>query len=148
MSDKPNPIHPAPLMRFIIELTTWTWLLVIGLTFFNVTFITQKENPIGESWIYLLLLLLSLFLLSQFNFPGDKKPHGKMVSGTIRIAVEFFSASLGIIAAWVLFGMIGIVLQTVISVIAFYLDRDRWRWMLGQLKIPPDYVIALGYYQG
>ena len=147
MSDELNPIHPAPLMRFVIELTTWIWLLLIGLAFFSIDIIKPKENLIGEPWFYLIILILSIFLLSQFNFPGDKKPHGKTVSGEIRIIIEIFSASLGVFAAWILFGLIGVMFQSLLSLIAFYLDRDRWRWMLGQLSIPPDYVLALGNFE-
>jgi hypothetical protein len=145
MSEKLNPIHPAPIMRFMIEFTTWTWLLVISLTYFGFDLIILEENLIGEPWIYLVLLIASLVLLSQFNFPGDKKPHGKLVSGRIRISIEIFSASLGVLSAWFLFGLIGIIIQVILTLSVFYLDRDRWRWMLGRLVAPPDYVVALGY---
>lgn len=141
MDEFRNSLHLAPVMRFVVELTTWIWLLLIGIQ------VVDAQGLLGfESWVFLILLVLSLFLLSQFNFPGDKKPHGKMVTGWQRITVEVFSASLGVIAAWVIFGMISVFFQTGISFFSFYLDRERWKWFLGFREDPPDYVLALGNY--
>ncbi|MHA1975448.1 MAG: hypothetical protein ACW98F_08105 [Candidatus Hodarchaeales archaeon] len=126
MSEIRNIVHIAPVMRFVVELTTWTWLILLG-----IQVVDDSERMIFDSWIFLILLLLSLFLLSQMNFPGDKKPHGKMVTGWQRILVEIFSASLGIFAAWVIFGPLGVMFQTGISILSFFLDRERWKWFLG-----------------
>jgi hypothetical protein len=141
MNDKINSIHAAPIMRFLVELTTWVWLLLISLGLAIDS--TRHTLP---NWFFFLLLLLSLVLLSQLNFPGDKKPHGKMVRGEIRIFVEIFSAILGIFGAWILFNSLGVVLQLALTLLSFYLDLDRWKWFLGKNEVPPNYVIALGNY--
>jgi hypothetical protein len=141
MNKNANPIHPAPIMRFFVELTTWIWLLMIG-----VGLAIDSERQILPAWVFLLLLVISMFLLSQLNFPGDKKPHGKMVKGEIRIIVEVFSSLLGILGAWILFDNFGVLLQTVFTLTSFYLDLDRWKWFLGRNELPPSYVIALGHY--
>ena len=137
MNQKANPIHPAPIMRFLVELTTWIWLLMssLGLT------IIQVPYPV---WFFPFLLAISIVMLSQLNFPGDKKAHGKMVSGKVRIFVEIFSAFLGLISARIVFDLLGLYLQLILSLISFYLDRDRWKWFLERNEGPPDYVIALG----
>ncbi len=98
MSQKANPIHPAPILRFLVELTTWVWLLLIELGL-----AVESERILLPTWVFLLMLALSLIMLSQLNFPSDKKPHGKMVSGIARISVEIFSSILGIFGAWILF---------------------------------------------
>jgi len=140
MNKKANPIHPAPIMRFFVELTTWIWLLLIGLGL-----VIESESQIIPAWVFLLLLVLSVVLLSQLNFPGDKKPHGKMVKGEVRILIEVFSALLGIFGAWILFDILGVFLQTGLTLLSFYLDLDRWKWFLGKNEEPPEYVIALGH---
>jgi hypothetical protein len=141
MNNKVNPIHPAPIMRFLVELTTWIWLLMISLGL-----AIDSSRHALPNWFFFLLLLLSLGMLSQLNFPSDKKPHGKMVRGEIRIFVEIFSSILGIFGAWILFDNLGGFLQLVLTLISFYLDLDRWKWFLGRNEVPPDYVIALGNY--
>ena len=141
MNEKANPIHPAPIMRFLVELSTWLWLLLVGLGL-----AVDTGRQILPSWFFLILLVLSLALLSQLNFPGDKKPHGKMVGGEVRISVEIFSALLGIFGAWTLFGTSGIFFQLILTLFSFYFDRDRWKWFLGMNTEPPDFVIALGNY--
>ena len=141
MNKNANPIHPAPIMRFFVELTTWIWLLMIGVGLAN-----DSERQILPGWVFLLLLVISMFLLSQLNYPGDKKPHGKMVKGEIRIMVEVFSSLLGILGAWILFGNFGVLLQAVLTLTSFYLDLERWKWFLGRNELPPDIVIALGHY--
>ncbi len=146
MSEIRGTMFKAPLMRFMLELTTWVWLLILGLETFNFSLVDSQERTKIDSWIFLALLILSVFLLSQFNFPGDKKPHGKMVSGWQRIGVEIFSACIGIFAAWILFGSLGIIFQTSISVVAFYFDRERWKWFLDYREEPPDFVLVLGNY--
>ncbi len=140
VNKKANPLHPVPVMRFLVELTTWIWLLVAGLGF-----ATGSERQVLPAWVFLLLLVISMFLLSQLNFPGDKKTHGKMVRDEIRILVEISSSLLGIFGAWILFGLLGFVSQLILTLISFYLDRDRWKWFLGRNKILPDYVLALGH---
>ena len=141
MNKKTNPIHPAPIVRFFLELTTWIWLLLIGLGL-----AVGSNRQILPAWVFLLLLVISLVLLSQFNFPGDKKPHGKMVRGEVRILVEVSSSILGIIGVWILFGTFGSFFQLILTIYSFYLDRDRWKWFLGKNKEPPIYVLALGHY--
>ena len=142
MNEKANPIHPAPIMRFLVELSTWLWLLLVGLGL-----AVDTGRQILPSWFFLILLVLSLAFLSQLNFPGDKKPHGKMVGGEVRISVEIFSALLGIFSAWFLFGVSGVSIQLIFTLFSFYLDLDRWKWFLGRKENPPDHVIALGYYK-
>ena len=142
MNEKANPIHPAPIMRFLVELSTWIWLLMISLGLA----IDSSRHTLPD-WLFFLLLLLSLGMLSQLNFPGDKKPHGKSVRGEVRIFVEIFSSLLGIIGAWILFDNLGAFLQLLLTLFSFYLDLDRWKWFLGRNEVPPDYVIALGNYQ-
>ena len=146
MSEIGNILHIAPIMRFVVEFTTWIWLLLIGIETFGFKVINPDNRMIFDSWVFLGLLIVSLFLLSQLNFPGDKKPHGKMVTGWQRIIVELFSASLGIFAAWVIFGSLGTIFQTVLSLFSFFLDRERWKWFLGRRKSPPDFVLALGHF--
>ncbi len=144
MNEIRDVLHIVPIMRFVVESTTWIWLLLIGIETFGFPVINSKNRMIFDSWVFLGFLLLSLFLLSQFNFPGDKKPHGKMVAGWQRITVEIFSATLGIFAAWVIFGVLGAIFQTAVSVLSFILDRERWKWFLGYREGPPNFVLALG----
>lgn len=111
-----------PAFRFITELATWILLLIY-------------------KWP---LIILSVPLLSMLNYPGDKRSveqgvTGLAVPGWIRISVEFFSAILGIFAAFMVFGVIGLGLQTLITSFSFFLDKDRWLWMLGKKDIP-DFV--------
>ena len=111
-----------PLMRFVVELTTWIWLL-----FFN-----------------FLLLILSLISLALLNYPGDKRPQADKVTGFeipggLRIFVEINSAIMGIIAAFEIFSILGLTFQIAITLFSFYLDYDRWGWMLGR-KSMPNYV--------
>lgn len=146
MDEIRKTLHIAPVMRFVVESTTWIWLLLLGLGVFGISVVQAEDRLILDSWVFLLLLVLSLFLLSQFNFPGDKKPHGKMVLGWQRILVEMFSAGLGIFAAWVIFGLLGFILQMGISLLSFFLDRERWKWFLGYREEPPEFVRALGNY--
>ncbi len=147
MAEIREALHIAPIMRFVLELTTWVWSLLLGLPTFGVGIIDSQVQMDFEPWIYLGLLIISIFLLSQFNFPGDKKPHGKMVTGWQRILVEIFSAGLGIFAAWILFGILGLLFQLALTIFAFILDRERWKWFLGFRKEPPSFVLALGHYQ-
>ncbi len=143
-----SPIAPAPVFRFVVELTTWTWLLVLGIVTFNINpFNIDFNSRMGvESWIFLLLLVISLSLLSQFNFPGDKKEHGILVPGWIRISIEIFSGFIGIFAAWFLFTIIGLFSQSILVLLSFFLDRERWKWLLGLRSDPPSFVLALGHY--
>ncbi|PWI48469.1 hypothetical protein CEE45_06175 [Candidatus Heimdallarchaeota archaeon B3_Heim] len=146
MAEIRDTLHIAPIMRFVVEFSTWIWLLLLGIESIGISLLSSHDRKIFPSWVYLILLGLSLFLLSQFNFPGDKKPHGKMVQGWQRILVEIFSATLGIFAAWVIFGLFGAILQAMISILSFFLDRERWKWFLGIRKEPPIFVLALGNY--
>ncbi|MFW9997160.1 MAG: hypothetical protein ACFFD4_34270 [Candidatus Odinarchaeota archaeon] len=145
-----NPVAPAPVFRFIVELTTWVWLLILGLMTFNINILTVDiSTRTGiEPWFFLFLLGISLLLLSQFNVLGDKKPHGRLVPGWLRIIIEISSASLGIFAAWILFGLTGGLLQACLVLFAFFLDRERWKWFLGLRSDPPSFVKVLGYYKG
>ncbi|MCE7736456.1 MAG: hypothetical protein GPJ54_16365 [Candidatus Heimdallarchaeota archaeon] len=111
-----------PLMRFIVELTTWLWLLLFNF----------------------ILLVLSVISLALLNYPGDKRPQdtkgiGVNVPGILRIFVEINSAILGIIAAFEILSVIGLVFQVTITLFSFYLDYDRWLWMVGR-KPMPNYV--------
>ena len=117
-----NKLWLPPTMRIIVEFITWLLLLFL--------------NPI--------LFLLSLISLALLNFPGDKKPltektTGFAVPGLLRIVIEVNSAIMGIIAAYIWFSTLGLVFQLSITMFSFYLDFDRWGWMLGK-KPMPDYV--------
>jgi len=138
-------LYIAPFFRFLVELTTWAWLLILGLRTFDINIIdSDVETRISvASWIYLILFLLSLITLSQLNFPGDKRNQGILVPGWTRIGVEIGSGLLGIFAAWALFGTFVGVLQTFLTLIAFFFDRERWKWFLGYRQEPPEYVKAI-----
>ena len=117
-----NKIWLPPMMRFLVELTTWFWLL-----FFN-----------------FLLLILSILSLAVLNFPGDKRPSnmntlGFEIPGALRIFIEINSAILGMLAAYSVFSTLGFVFQVTITLFSFYLDSDRWGWMLGRKPVP-NYV--------
>jgi hypothetical protein len=113
-----SAIFLPPLFRFIVELTTWVWLFLAGFWY---------------------LTIASALALGIFNFPGDKKIEAIAVPGWFRIAVEIISGSVGVFAAWLLFGNLAI-LQLILVISAFLLDRERWQWMLGRREIAPDYV--------
>lgn len=119
-------VYPAPAMRFLLELITWGLLLFAG---------------------YWYLMAVIILALSQFNFPGDKKPvelrkPGIMVPGFVRLFVEFVGAGLGIFVAIV---MGGFWIYAVIPLIALWivLDFTRMLWMLGLKDEPPQHVTAI-----
>ncbi|MFW9929711.1 MAG: hypothetical protein ACFFD1_09990 [Candidatus Thorarchaeota archaeon] len=123
-------IYLAPTLRFLVELTTWSWFLLAAL---------MKDT------VYILFFFLSVFLLAVFNFPGDKMKDGPInVQGWVRISIEAFSALLGVFGAWVLFGDIGLLLQLTLTIFVFIVDFERLRWMLGLRKNPPIWVKNLG----
>ena len=57
--------------------------------------------------------------------------------------MEFTSGVLGITAVFVYLDLAGGIPQEVITLVAFFLDRKRWLWMIGKLKEPPNYVIIV-----
>ncbi|MHA2032080.1 MAG: hypothetical protein ACW99Q_22135 [Candidatus Kariarchaeaceae archaeon] len=138
-------LYLAPFFRFLVELTTWVWFLILGLRTFDINILSSDvESRISIApWTYLILLLISLIALSQLNFPGDKRNHGILVPGWTRIGVEIGSGLLGIFGAWALFGLFVGVLQTFLTLIAFFFDRERWKWFLGHRQEPPEYVKAI-----
>ncbi|MCH8907108.1 MAG: hypothetical protein IH840_08465 [Candidatus Heimdallarchaeota archaeon] len=118
-------VFGPPIFRLLTEVTTWVWLFL-------------------TIWPLAFLAMASVALL---NFPGDKKPAemgviGKAVPGWVRIFVEISSGMLGIFVAWLLFDAFGFNIQVGLTSFSFYLDRHRWRWMLGRLETPPNYVTA------
>ncbi|MHA2031305.1 MAG: hypothetical protein ACW99Q_18155, partial [Candidatus Kariarchaeaceae archaeon] len=71
--------------------------------------------------------------------PIDEKGIGLAVPGIIRILVEIGSAALGLFAAFEFFSIPGLLFQLSITIISFYLDFERWLWMIGKNEIP-NYV--------
>ncbi len=121
-SHKFSGLSLPSFFRFLTELTTWVWLFLAGFWY---------------------LTILSLVALAAFNFPGDKKVQGIIVPGWIRISIEIFSGLLGIFGAWVLIGDLGTLFQSILVVVTFFLDRERWKWMLGWHSEAPSYVQAV-----
>ncbi|MHA2090153.1 MAG: hypothetical protein ACW98K_04775 [Candidatus Kariarchaeaceae archaeon] len=123
-TEKKMTLWKEPTMRFLVELLTWGYLVLAG---------------------YWYLTILSMAMLSTINFRGDKKPAdvggpGYMAPGWARIATEFSFGVLGIWAAWLYLGSIGGIIQLILTLTSFFLDRKRWWWMLGKLPEPPLYV--------
>ena len=124
-----------PTMRFIVELSTWTWLILAGFKY-------------SLSWYYAIfwvLAVVSIASLASLNYPGDKrdasaKQIGLTVPGWLRVSIEFISGSLGVTAAFFYVGLAGGIPQLTVTLVAFFLDRKRWMWMFGILAEPPDYV--------
>ena len=127
-SEKINPFMILPpLFRFIMEITAWLWLFI---AVFSIDL------------FYIIFLCISICSLAFMNFPGDKAKDGPIpVPGFVRIFNELVFAGLfGIISAWILFGQIGLVLQSSLIVIVVIFDYKRYLWMLGYYEIPPIYV--------
>ena len=109
-----------PTLRFLLELTTWIWLLLAGFWY---------------------LTLLSIFALSIFNAKDDKKFEGIQVPGYFRVLIELLSALLGIIGAYLYFHLLLIgFLQCILVLFTLVLDKDRLKWLLGIDAYPPLYV--------
>ena len=109
-----------PAFRFIVEITTWVWLLFAGFWY---------------------LSLLSFFVLGIFNVKDDKNFEGILVPGYLRVFFEYFSAFLGILSAYLYFHLLLLaVLQSILVLITFILDKERLKWFLGVNKYPPLYV--------
>lgn len=126
------PSYLPPIFRFLLELTTWAWFLLLAI----------QIDP-----LYILGLIISLLLLAVFNFPGDKNQKGPVeVPGIVRIGIEIFSAFLGIAGAFILFAEVGAGLQIILTLIAFVLDFQRWAWMLGIRSDPPISVTNIRKY--
>jgi len=116
----------APFFRFIMELTTWIWLIFTNLY----------------------LLAFSILSLAFLNFPGDKKPAkegviGLAIPGKLRVILEILTALLGFPAAYFFLGTIGFLLQVLIVLLYIKLDLPRLKWMWGIEKTPPEYVTQL-----
>jgi hypothetical protein len=84
----------------------------------------------------------------MFNFNGDKRPTsiggpGFNVSGWLRVLIEFTFGSVGIWGAWLIFGPLGVTMQSFLVMFSFILDRKRWLWMLGRQEDAPYYVTIL-----
>lgn len=127
-----------PLMRFILELTTWIWLLLAA---------------IFIHYGFAFLLAFSVLSLALLNTPGDKrsadsKNLGPSIPGWVRVSVEVLSASLGMFGAfyfgqYIFIGLVVLIPQIVITLISFSLDFKRWLWLLGKLDDPPNYVLVV-----
>ncbi|MFW9930297.1 MAG: hypothetical protein ACFFD1_12955 [Candidatus Thorarchaeota archaeon] len=119
-----------PIFRFLMELTAWTYFLILAFT---------------VDIIFILGFILSVILLGLFNFPGDKKQNGPInVPGWMRILNEWFSGGLlSIIGAFLLFQEVGAVMQFVLLLIVIIFDKDRYAWMLGLRETAPEYVTIL-----
>lgn len=107
-----------PTVRFIVEATTWIYLLIYN-------------------WY---ILPLSLISLAIFNFPGDKSPEGQSIGfnvpGIVRILVEFGSAALGIFAAYQISPQLAFYIQLILTILMIILDWHRYMWMLGKAEVP------------
>ncbi|MFW9779346.1 MAG: hypothetical protein ACFFE8_10880 [Candidatus Heimdallarchaeota archaeon] len=122
------PLIP-PLFRFLIELTTWLWFIIAAITVHVIFFVG---------------FILSAVLLGAFNAPGDKTREGPInVTGYHRVTIEIFSGFLGVIGAWVLFKEPGLILQSVVTLVAFTLDFERWAWLLGLRTTPPESITRI-----
>jgi hypothetical protein len=119
-----------PLFRFIMELTAWIYFIVLA---------------IYNDVLYIVVFFMSVSCLAIFNFPGDKKIDGPVdVPGWLRIGNEWFSGGLvSIVGAFLLFQLLGVVVQSILILIVIILDRKRYFWMLGLESNPPVYVSML-----
>ena len=114
-----------PLFRFLAELTTWIVLIITGFWYFTV---------------------LSMLTFALVNFNGDKKAKdsemaGIYVKGWIRILIELGFGLIGCGFSIYYFDAIVAIILCSIIVLSFFLDRERWLWMLGKRDDPPAYVI-------
>jgi hypothetical protein len=113
------------MFRFLAELTTWIVLIVAG---------------------YWYVTIASVLVFALVNFNGDKKPKdaemaGVYVKGWIRIAVELGFGLIGCGVSIYYFNNILSVILCAIILVSFFLDRERWLWMLGKRDDAPPYVI-------
>ena len=129
MSTKNQTLFLPPLFRFLMELTAWGYFIILAFT---------------VDILYILVTILSVFLLAVFNFPGDKKENGPVnIPGWTRILNEWFSGGfISIIGAYILWQEVGAVLQFVLILVVIVLDRKRYSWMLGYSDAP-DYVTVI-----
>ena len=120
----------SPSLLFIMELTAWLWLLVIGIT----------VDP-----VYVILFIVSLSVMATMNYTGDKKHDGPIsVPGWLRIFNElFFAGLLSVFGAYLLFGVNGLIVQLIIVILVIIFDFPRYLWMLGFKKNPPAYVTMI-----
>ena len=114
-----------PLFRFLAELTTWIVLIITGFWYFTV---------------------LSMLTFALVNFNGDKKAKdsemaGIYVKGWIRILIELGFGLIGCGFSIYYFDAIVAIILCSIIVLSFFLDREKWLWMLGKRDDPPAYVI-------
>ena len=113
-----------------MELTAWLWLLVVGIT----------SDP-----VFLILFIVSISVMATMNFPGDKKHDGPIaVPGWLRIFNELvFAGLLSIVGSYLLFGVNGFIIQSLLVILVIIFDFPRYFWMLGLKKVPPASVTYL-----
>ena len=124
-----------PLMRFIVEFTTWIWLLLAA---------------IFIHYGFAFLLAFSVLSLALINALGDKRSAdsrnlGPSIPGWVRVSVEVLSAILGMFGAfyfgqYIFIGFVVLLIQLSITLFSFLLDFKRWMWLLGRKDHAPKYV--------
>ena len=130
MSTQKQIIFLPPLFRFLMELTAWGYFIILTFT---------------VDFLYIIVTLISIFLLASFNFSGDKKNDGPInIPGWTRILNEWFSGGLlSIFGAYLLWQEVGAILQIILILFVIILDRKRYYWMLGYSNTAPEYVTVL-----
>lgn len=125
-SMKLSILAPA-VVKFSMEMVTWVTLLILTFTN-NILFIT--------------LFFVSILFMAIFTFPGDKAHDGLvLVPGWIRIPIELvLVAFLGMISCFLLFGLPGLLFQSLLVLLTIILEFKRYLWMLGFKSSPPEYV--------
>lgn len=133
MSATKQTLFLPPTFRFLMELTTWVYFIILAF---------QSEV------LYIFGFLASAFCLAVFNFPGDKKQDGPVnIPGYARILNEWISGCLlGMVGAYLLFQEIGLALQIILILLVIIFDRERYFWMLGMRESAPDYVKIIHEY--
>lgn len=116
----------APFFRFVMELTSWIWML---LTF----------------WFFAIPSIISLAFL---NVPGDKQPKedgvtGFAIPGKLRVILEVGTATLGLLISVIYFPIPVPILQLLITIAYLRTDSPRLSWLWGWSTYPPEYVTQL-----
>lgn len=122
----------GPFFRFVVELSTWVWLFLIGLWY---------------------IAIIDMLMVALLNYPGDKRPEGEgviglAVPGKVRVLVEVITAIFGLLAAVLALGIYGGFLQLFLTMAYMRYDTSRLSWLWGWQTYPPEYVTNMHNLRG
>lgn len=115
-------------VHFFLELSMWFWLLLAGVL---------------KNVVYLLLFVITIFIFWGFSAKDDPVKHTKFkVPGIIVLFLELFSFITGILACFALFGLIGLFLEGLFTLVSYTLNYQRVLWLLGLRTDVPETLLA------